>query len=502
MVTCQRLSSRDVLFGCVVFSGLASFALMHVHGFQQLGFTSTAGFIGDVFSFTQHLPLPTQWTLSTTIGALTEIICAAIAWPILNRPSLSFTLRFTLIVVLTAVFRGIFFPPYFNVLSTLQWAGVAIFSTYYYWNYRQAWPLALSHALFNAITFRPNDVWAGTFLGTLKTTANDIVLPVIVCCAITWLITRTLNHTTTSTPPAPTITTAPKTTLYALCTTMILGAATITVGGFIAGLVKLFGQKTFPIYIPGVYINLDANLSLRILSALIVGSLLITAWYTLSRNTFPSAQSLPTHHGSWIIFGIFFTLFFVQGNAFSTYFRSWGVAAGTDFHHWFTDLDKHDINIPLPSPSIWVIFRFMLNGGMEELAYALILLTLIYIFRMPSRLSITVVLIFRVILHLYYGTLAVALWQIPLGVFAGIYVLRQGRILPLIIAHGLYDAILATQEYLVHTGVFGHLRYDDIDRIWTPVTGLAGIIILTLTYAYYTHKRPEETTESITITRI
>ncbi|WP_157672881.1 CPBP family intramembrane glutamic endopeptidase [Arcanobacterium phocae] len=494
MIGENRLPFWDALFGCVVFSGLASFVLIHTQGFQQLGFTSTAGFVGDSLGFTQHLSLPTQWGLSIAIGVLTEIICAALAWWILSRTSLSFTLRFTLVVVLSTVFRGIFFAPYANVLSPLQWAGVAIFSSYYYWNYRRVWPLALSHGLFNAIAFRPNDVWAGTFLGTLKTTTNDVVLPIIVCWAIAWLITRTLNHTTVRTPA--------KTTLCALRTTMILGAVIITAGGFIAGLLQLFGQKSFPIYLPGVYGSLDASQSLRILSALIVGSLLITAWYILSRNTCPSRQSLPTRHSSWIIFGIFFALFFVQGSAFSTYFRSWGIAAGTDFHHWFTNHDIYGIDIPLPSPLIWDIFRHMLNGGMEELAYALILLTLIYIFRMPSRLSIAVVLIFRVILHLYYATLAVALWQIPLGVFAGIYVIRRGRILPLVIAHGLYDTILAAQEYIVRTGVFGHLRYDDIDRIWTPVTGLASIVILTFAYVYYTHKWPVEATESTTATQI
>ncbi|WP_216402637.1 hypothetical protein [Arcanobacterium phocae] len=89
-----------------------------------------------------------------------------------------------------------------------------------------------------------------------------------------------------------------------------------------------------------------------------------------------------------------------------------------------------------------------------------------------------------------------------IGVFAGIYVIRRGRILPLVIAHGLYDTILATQEYIVRTGVFGRLRYDDIDRIWTPVTGLAGIVILTFAYVYYTHKRSVETTESTTVTPI
>lgn len=178
------------------------------------------------------------------------------------------------------------------------------------------------------------------------------------------------------------------------------------------------------------------------------------------------------------------------------------MATGTDFHHWFTNHDIYGIDVPLSSPSIWDILRNTLNGGMEELAYALILLALIYMFRMPSRLSIAVVLIFRVILHLYYATLGIVLWLIPDGIFAGIYVTRRGRILPLIIAHGLYDAILAIQEYIVRTDLFGHLRTDAIDRIWTPVTGIAGIIALTLAYVYYTHKRSEETTESLTATPI
>ncbi|USR79259.1 CPBP family glutamic-type intramembrane protease [Arcanobacterium pinnipediorum] len=498
MISEDRLSFRDVLFGCVVFSGLASFALIHTQGFQQLGFISTAGFIGDIFGLTQRLPLPTQWTLSITIGALTEIICAALSWWILTRTSLSFTLRFTLAVGLTAVFRGIFFAPYLNVLSSLQWAGVAVFSTYYYWKYRRVWPLALSHALFNAIAFRPNDILSETLLGTLKTTTNDVVLPIIMCWAIAWLITRTLNHATTKNT-----TTVPKTALCALRATMILGATTITVGGFIAGIIQLFWQKSLPIYIPGVYYSsLEQNRSQWFWGMIIIGGLLVVAWYMLSRNTFPSHSSPATRHSSWMIFGVFFAIVLVQGSAFRIYFRSWGMATGTDFHHWFTNHDIYGIDVPLSSPSIWDILRNTLNGGMEELAYALILLALIYMFRMPSRLSIAVVLIFRVILHLYYATLGIVLWLIPDGIFAGIYVTRRGRILPLIIAHGLYDAILAIQEYIVRTDLFGHLRTDAIDRIWTPVTGIAGIIALTLAYVYYTHKRSEETTESLTATPI
>lgn len=173
------------------------------------------------------------------------------------------------------------------------------------------------------------------------------------------------------------------------------------------------------------------------------------------------------------------------------------MATGTDFHHWFANLDKYGIDTLLHTPSIWDIFRGTFNGGMEELAYALILLTLIYIFRMPSRLSIAVVFIFRVILHLYYGTLGIVLWLFPDAIFAAIYVTRQGRILPLIIAHGLYDAILAILEYIARTDAFGHVRYNAIEQIWTPVTGLAGIIALTLAYVCLTCRHGKETTVSL-----
>ncbi|WP_216452528.1 CPBP family glutamic-type intramembrane protease [Arcanobacterium phocae] len=489
MVTRQRLSFRDGLFGYVVFLGLASFALIHTQGFQWLGFTSNAGFVGDSLGFTQHLPLPTQWTLSTTIGALTEIICAAIAWPILNRTGLSFTQRFSLAVVATAVFRGIFFAPYANVLSPLQWAGVAIFSTYYYWNYRRVWPLALSHALFNAIAFRPNDFLTGTFLGTLKTTANDVVLPVIVCWALAWIIVRTLNRTT-STPP--------KTVLPLKHKILVLVVVGVVAAAFIAEIPAIFYGRIFPIAISGVYDGIIKFSLPWITSMIVFGAMMIIVWHVLSN--FPRAEnSWRTTHSNAFIGIVFFAIFTAQNSAIAIY-GPWGYAVGVDFRQSLGNTEGLDLVIP--PPSIGTIFKMLIGGGFEELAYAIILLALICILRMPSRLSIAVVLIFRVILHLYYGTLAVALWQIPEGIFAGIYVIRCGRILPLIIAHGLYDAILALNDYLVRTGVFGHLRYDDIDRVWTPVTGLTGIVILTLAYAYYTHKRPVKTTESTTVTQI
>lgn len=110
-----------------------------------------------------------------------------------------------------------------------------------------------------------------------------------------------------------------------------------------------------------------------------------------------------------------------------------------------------DVNPLLEAPSV------ALAGAVEECAYAVLLLLLVRYRRWRLPYAITVVVVLRGLVHLHTGTVYALLSLLPLGLFAALYVLETGRIVPLMLGHAAFNYLALTPPPPISYGTWQYI---------------------------------------------
>lgn len=93
----------------------------------------------------------------------------------------------------------------------------------------------------------------------------------------------------------------------------------------------------------------------------------------------------------------------------------------------------------------------VVEGGVEELTYAVILLSAVILFRVRPWVAVTLVTVLRAVFHLHWESIFSLVFLAPAGVFAAIFVLRFGRIMPVVIGHMIYNVLTLYSDAYVHS---------------------------------------------------
>lgn len=98
-----------------------------------------------------------------------------------------------------------------------------------------------------------------------------------------------------------------------------------------------------------------------------------------------------------------------------------------------------------------------LTGAVEECAYAVLLTLLVRYRRWRLPYAIAVVVVLRGLVHLHTGTVYALLFLLPLGLFAALYVLETGRIVPLMLGHAAFNYLALTQPPPMSYGTWHYI---------------------------------------------
>lgn len=139
-------------------------------------------------------------------------------------------------------------------------------------------------------------------------------------------------------------------------------------------------------------------------------------------------------------------------------------------------------SLPLPEGFVreLVLPTQVFVGMFEEIAYAWVILLVLKVLghrRSSIRWALGFTLILRGLYHLHMGSVWAVVWFAPMAVFATLYVHRTGRVIPLVIGHGIFNLVFGAQQSLFGGAIaLGNIAHSYVQ----PLMGFVSLLVLAI----------------------